>query len=213
MYHRREEETDILRTQTETRSTTYIADHVAFFRRSREKHGQLSNMTFGYPIKVNDTVFQSPEGLYQALKYPNCPDLQKQIGGQKSGMEAKKASYAASSNGGPMVRPDWDQIRVDAMRYTQAVRLRQHRKKFQAALLATGTWPIVELSPRDDFWGAKPQRANTILAGANMLGKILSHLRNTLRENQGDLDKTIAQFLEDTPVDLLQVNGRPVPSP
>ena len=53
-----------------TQTATYARDQCAPFMRSREKHGQLSNMTFGYPLSVNGIDFQGPEGLYQALKYP-----------------------------------------------------------------------------------------------------------------------------------------------
>ena len=54
---------------------SHIPADCAVFFRSRERHGQLSNMTHGFPLAVNAVSFQGPEGLYQALKFPHDPDL------------------------------------------------------------------------------------------------------------------------------------------
>jgi hypothetical protein len=48
-------------------------------------------------------------------------------------------------------------------------------------LLATGDGPIVEQSRRDAFWGAKPLDDDT-LVGQNVLGRLLTELRDALRE-------------------------------
>ena len=173
--------------------------------RSRDPYGDLSNMTFGYPLKVNDITFQGPEGLYQALKFPNDPGFQKLIGAQKSGMDAKKTAYQKSC-----IRPDWDEIKVDAMGLTLGLKLLQHPRKFGNALAQTGTWPIVEMSMRDAFWGAKPKRSNTVLVGTNVLGKLLVRLREELRNSGGDPAKAAQAFIDRAETGSLLVNGRPV---
>ncbi len=117
----------------------------AHFMRSRERHGQLSNMTFGYPLAVNGLTFQGPEGLYQALKFPSNPDAQRAIARERSGMEAKKTAYTFSQG----FRRDWEEVKLDAMAVTLAVKLIQHQEKFGKALSETGTMDIVEMSHRD----------------------------------------------------------------
>ena len=84
-------------------------------------------------------------------KYPGSPDTQKAIASQRSGMEAKKAAYATTAT----MRADWDQVRITAMAWTLTAKLRQHPDRFGAALLDTGQLPVVEMSHKDPFWGAR----------------------------------------------------------
>ena len=144
-----------------SQTTTYRRDECAIFMRSRDKHGDLSNMTFGFPLLMNQVRFQGPEGLYQSLKFPHRPHHQLYIAQQRSGMDAKRAAYEIDD-----ARPDWDEVRVTAMACTLAVKLSQHPRRFAHALLATGTAPIIVMSRRDAFWGAVPDgdigRATTL---------------------------------------------------
>lgn len=156
---------------------SYPRESAAAFRRSRERYGQLSNMTFGYPLTVNGLTFQGPEGLYQALKYPADHDLQRRIASQRSGMEAKKAAYAGAAR----PRPDWDSRRVQAMTCTLAEKLAQHPETFAAALRETEGLIIVENSQRDPFWGAQPVPGG--FRGVNALGQLLNQLRDLLEES------------------------------
>ena len=57
-------------------SKTYRKSEYAFFMRSRDRYGRLSNMTSGFPLEVNRLRFQGPEGLYQAMKFPHDPAQQ-----------------------------------------------------------------------------------------------------------------------------------------
>lgn len=50
---------------------------------------------------------------------------------------------------------------------------------FQRVLLETGDRPIVELSYKDQFWGAKPE--GHLLVGVNALGRLLMELRQEIR--------------------------------
>ena len=182
---------------------TYQTGNVAAFMRSRDRYGDLSNMTFGFPLAVNGVGFQGPEGLYQALKFPHNPPAQRLIASQKSGMEAKKTAYQDHD-----FRPDWEEIKVQAMALTLAVKLSQHPRRFGEALEETGDLPIVERSSRDPFWGAQP-RGNT-LVGANTLGKLLTRLRDGLSRSRGDVDQAIRAFTKDLTLERFTVNGRPV---
>ena len=178
----------------------------AHFMRSRDRYGRLSNMTFGFSLEVNGLRFQGPEGLYQALKFPHDPARQARIANQRSGMEAKKEAYRQGD-----VRADWDGVRVDAMAYTLAAKLAQHPAAFLEELLSTKWLPIVEMSRRDDFWGAKPNQGETVLEGSNMLGQLLTALRDELRRQPGDTGKATEKHLDaNVRKDQLVINGRPV---
>lgn len=185
----------------------YDARQAAAFMRSKERHGDLSNMTGDMPITVNGIRFQSSEALYQALKYPEHPDLQKRIGSARSGMDAKRVAYEPDFP----ITTDWDDIRIDAMRYTVAHKLGQNPRRFGAALLDIGDRPIVEKSFRDPFWGARPQ--GDFLVGENHLGRILTDLRNELAAQSGDAAQAARAFIAQTDASRLFVNGRPVPAP
>ena len=193
--------------QINTGLTTYEARECAAFMRSRDMYGKLSNMTPGFPIRVNGLPFQSPEGLYQALKFPADPDLQRLIGSQPSGMGAKKSAY----EGNPRPMDDWDSLRVQAMVFTIGVKLAQNHKRFGGALTETGQLFIVEKSYRDQFWGAKPE--GQTLVGANVLGQILTTARDALRQNQGDLRAAIKTIMSDVPAQTFLINSIKIPLP
>ena len=157
---------------------SHIPADCAVFFRSRERHGQLSNMTHGFPLAVNAVSFQGPEGLYQALKFPHDPDFQRTIGAQRSGMDAKHIAYTRKDT-----VPTWDSFRADAMAFTLALKLLQHPATFGAALAGTGSLAIVERSSRDAWWGAMPDSDGS-LTGRNVLGQLLTRLRDLLTQHQ-----------------------------
>ena len=163
----------------------------AVFCRSKDKYGQLSNMTFGYPLKVNGINFQGPEGLYQALKFPNHTDIQYEIAKQRSGMDAKKVAYRFSKE----FVLNWDDIKMDAMAFTLSIKLLQHPIRFGNALYETENKPIVELSRRDGYWGAMPVKDNA-LVGRNVLGCLLTMLRDYCSEH--NYYKAAGAMLEQT---------------
>jgi ribA/ribD-fused uncharacterized protein len=181
---------------------TYTNGQCAQFMRSRDQHGDLSNMTFGFPLEVNRIRFQGPEGLYQALKFTD-PAIQRAIASHRSGMEAKKEAYRHTP------RSDWDDLRLQAMLYTLGTKFLQHPARFGAALLATGNLPIVECSYRDDFWGAKPNGSK--LKGQNQLGRMLTDLRDHLRQHPRDPAKAVS-LLYAGGVFPFTINGQPVPA-
>ena len=165
--------------QIDLNPTAYSVRNCAQFMRSRERHGNLSNMTGGFPIAVNGITFQSPEGLYQALKYPLHPNVQRQIAAQPSGMQAKRTAYASKAT----ILKDWDTHRVEAMVLTTALKLSQYPVTFTLALMETASLPIVERSHRDGFWGAVPN--GQTLRGVNALGKVLTGTRGPVETLPG----------------------------
>jgi len=158
------------------RRTAYDRSESVVFFKTNEEFGGLSNMASGFPLKVNGVPILTSEALYQACRFPHKPDIQKEIIKQKSPMAAKMKSKPHRRDS----RPDWNEVRVDIMRWCLRVKLVQNWEKFSHLLLKTGDRPIVEQSLKDDFWGAKPVDEQT-LYGANILGQLLMELREEIR--------------------------------
>lgn len=151
-------------------------DYVAF-RKTKEAFGGLSNMAAGYPLRVNGIDIRTSEALYQALRFPSHPEIQKKIIAHPSPMAAKMLGKPHRKN---CNRPDWDDVRVAVMGWCLRVKLSQNWDKFWALLDSTGGRAIVEHSHRDAFWGAVSE--GDALVGRNVLGTSLTVLRDAVRE-------------------------------
>ena len=145
--------------------------------RTTERFGELSNFA-PFPVEYGGLRFATSEGLYQALKFPHRQEIQAAIAAAKGAREAKAIARAHASD----VRPDWNEVRVRAMWFTLLVKFCRHRDILSRVLDATGELPIVELSYKDGFWGARPE--NGVLAGVNMLGRLWMALRELYRSGQ-----------------------------
>lgn len=186
----------------ETQNTTiYRRDECAVFLRTNEHFGGLSNMAGGYPLLINRVRILTSEALYQACRFPHLPDVQKLIIGQASPMTAKMKSKPYRKDS----RPDWDEQRVNIMRWCLRVKLAQHWDKFGELLLSTEDRPIVEESYRDQYWGAKPLDRQTLL-GENVLGKLLVELREQLKKQ----DKSTLQNVESLPIKNFLLLHKPI---
>jgi len=155
---------------------TYRVTACVIFKKTNERFGGLSNMAAGFPLQVNGIDIRTSEALYQACRFPHKPEVQWLIIRERSPMTAKMKGKPYRGE----TRPDWDQTRVNIMRWCLRVKLAQNSQKFSSLLLVTGDRPIVEESRRDDFWGAKPAGDGT-LVGMNVLGRLLMELREKLQ--------------------------------
>ncbi|PSU21380.1 NADAR family protein [Photobacterium kishitanii] len=153
----------------------YDIKNAAAFKKTTEKWGELSNMCAGFPVVVNNIPIKSVEALYQACRYPNHPEIQKKILEQKSPMTAKMVGKPHLIK----TREDWNEVRILIMKWVLRVKLAQNMERFSQVLKETQNMPIIELSNKDDFWGAKPIGDN-IYAGVNALGRLLMELRQQL---------------------------------
>ena len=152
--------------------TWSCADSVVFFK-TKEPFGELSNMCGGMTLVAGGTLFQSSEALYQACRFPGDPELQRGIAACASPMRAKMMAKQTRAR----VRDDWNEVRVDAMRWCLAIKLVQHPRRFGRVLAETGDREIVERSPRDRFWGAVAVDEER-LVGRNVLGRLLMERRS-----------------------------------
>jgi ribA/ribD-fused uncharacterized protein len=131
-------------------------------------------MAAGFPLNVNGTNIRTSEALYQALRFPSRPDVQRLIISEISPMTAKMKSKPFREH----TRSDWMDVRIPIMRWCLRLKLFQNWERFGNALRETGDKPIVEKkTKRADFWGAK-QSETAELIGPNVLGRLLMELRS-----------------------------------
>lgn len=173
---------DELRVMGEPESRTYRRSEVVAFRRTGDAFGGLSNMAPGYPIVLGAHRIRTAEALYQACRFPHLPEVQRMILADPSPMTAKMKAKPFRTQS----RADWDDVRVPVMKWCLRVKLVSNWTTFSALLLDTGDRAIVEDSRKDDFWGAKPQTPE-VLAGRNVLGRLLMQLRDTVRDDPASL--------------------------
>lgn len=165
----------------------YERSESVVFHRTKEQHGQLSNMAGGFPLTVNSLHVASSEALYQACRFPHLPDVQRRIIGQNNALFAKRIGRPYKDD----TRPDWISVRARVMRWCLRVKLAQHRDTFGHVLIKTGDSPIVEQSSKDAYWGAIP-REDGKLKGHNVLGRLLMELRQEVQECGIDKFDTVA---------------------
>lgn len=149
----------------------------AVFHKVKEDFGGLSNMSNEYCLEVGGTEVRTSEALYQALKFPHLPGVQRTILNEASPMSAKMKAKPHARE----IRGDWEQVKVEVMRWCLRVKLVLHTTRFGRILLSTGDRDIVERSHKDRFWGAVPGEPG-VLVGGNQLGGLLVELRSDLQD-------------------------------
>ena len=159
----------------------YNATECCVFKKTKEVYGGLSNMAGGFPLRVNGIDILTSEALYQACRFPHLPNIQEKIIKEKSPMSAKMVGKPHKSNS----RADWDNARIEIMRWCLRVKLAQNYHVFGELLKSTFENPIVEDSRNDNFWGAIRDKQNSnILRGTNAMGRLLMELRQFYNENK-----------------------------
>jgi ribA/ribD-fused uncharacterized protein len=155
---------------------TNCQNGVVVFNKTNELYGGLSNRCGDFPILINQTRIRTNEHLYQSLKFPNHPEIQKMILEKPSPLVAKWVTK--NKNNKKHIRDDWELIKLEVMEYCLRVKLIYHWIKFGNLLRNTENKEIIEISPRkrDVFWGAT--QVDTEFRGENHLGQLLMKLRN-----------------------------------
>ena len=156
----------------------YAKEHACGFRYTRKAWGELSNFhPLAAPIAAGPFRFHTSEALYQAAKFGAGPDLQRRI----AEAPTPKAAAGIGRTPGLGIDPGWNAQRVDVMRWVLRMKREADRAGIDAVLAATGERPIVEVSTRDPWWGARPVADR--YEGRNVLGRLWMELRHQLREN------------------------------
>ena len=155
----------------------YIKEQACGFRFTNQAWGAFSNFQpLALPIVAGPWSFQFSESLYQAAKFVGRPDVQQRIA------EAPTARQAATIGRTPGlgIDPGWNAQRVDVMRWVLRMKREANAAEIDAVLAETGERPIVEVSTRDPWWGARPVADRC--EGHNVLGRLWMELRQQLRE-------------------------------
>ena len=155
----------------------YARAEVCGFRYSNAEWGELSNFfPLAVPIAAGPWTFATSEGLYQAAKFAAHPDVQRRI----AEAPTPKAAAAIGRTPGLGIDPGWNAQRVDVMRWVLRMKREANAAEIDAVLAETGDRPIVEVSTRDPWWGARPVADR--YEGHNVLGRLWMELRHRLRE-------------------------------
>lgn len=180
----------------------YLKDECCTFSSTKKDFGGLSNMCSGYKLILNEIEILTSEALYQSLRFPEYPEIQKLIIHENSPMTAKMVSKRYIKK----TRNDWEDVKVDVMRWCLKIKLAQHFLKFGLLLESTNSKPIVEISSKDDFWGAKIDKKSNQLTGINALGRLLMELR----AEYNSLERFSLLIVEPLVIDRFILNDTPI---
>ena len=153
-----------------------------FFHKKTDNHWILSNMA-SCPLEIEGIPFKSSEHLFQTLKFATPESALAVYNNYISPkMTAKHYEYLGGHK-----RADWEQIRVDVMKFCLQQKYDQCLE-FREELKSTKGYNIVELqdSKRDketsraNAWGVKTKGEN--YEGPNLMGRLLMELRDGTME-------------------------------
>lgn len=151
------------------------------FTKTNESFGGFSNMCSGFPITNGVVEFPTSEHLYQICKFGDHPQIQRELLNEKNPMVMKNKTKKYKGS----VRKDWEDIKVEVMKWVLKGKFVSNFIKFGNLLVETGGKPIFEVSQRDGFWGTK--EVNGVFEGENRLGIELMGLRSMIWTNSPSL--------------------------
>ena len=135
-----------------------------------------------FQVQYEGVLYPTVEHAYQAQKFlQTAPEVAEQIRTAASPHDAKRIAGANQI----ACPSDWDARKLLVMENLLRAKLHQHPYVRQK-LLETRDMPIVEDSPKDNFWGCGDPRT-----GGNHMGKLWMKLREELR-SQADTESTEA---------------------
>lgn len=135
-------------------------------------HGELSNFA-PLPVRWGGVVWPTSESVYQAMKTRDLA-LREAIRMARSPYEAKRIAYSRKD----LWRADWMDVRIDAMRWTLRLKMRDNTSVLIPILERSQGMEIVEPTRKDLFWGGYWQDGQ--LVGENWLGKLWMEVREGL---------------------------------
>lgn len=164
-------------------ATQYDIAQSVVFRKTTDEFGGLSNMSRAYPLRVYGIRAATSEALYQALRFPEFPEIQTLV----LNASKPKAAKLIARDHDAFSRTDWLDVREAIMAWVLRIKLCLHFATFGKLLNSTGERAIVEFSKRDPFWGAAPVSPG-VLEGENVLGQLLMNLRHEMRRAEQPLE-------------------------
>ena len=138
--------------------------------------GYLSNFS-PHGVCLDGVEWPTVEHCFQAMKFANDPQLQEQIRRADSACAAKRIAWEHAA-----IRSDWRQVREQVMLRALRAKFSQH-PDLGEKLLATGARQLVEVNPRDGYWGNGGDGS-----GQNRTGELLMLVREELRRGLREQD-------------------------
>jgi ribA/ribD-fused uncharacterized protein len=144
--------------------------HIIRFYGVADQYGEFSNFA-PFPITLRGKVWPTSEHYFQAQKYAGTEHAEA-IRRTRSPMIAARMGRDRKKP----LRRDWEAVRNDIMRDAVRAKFTQH-PELATLLLGTGDAVLIEHTAKDSYWGDGGDGT-----GKNLLGQILMHLRDELRE-------------------------------
>ena len=139
------------------------------FYKVKEQFGCFSNFA-AYPVELDGKVWPTSEHYFQAQKFAGT-EFEEEIRRTGSPMIAARMGRDRSKP----LRADWEWVKDEVMRRVVLAKFTQHAE-LRDTLLETGDALLVEHTRNDSYWGDGGDGR-----GRNMLGRILSSVREELR--------------------------------
>lgn len=131
-------------------------------------HGYLSNFS-PHSLEIDGVLWPTVEHFFQAMKFPHQPQQQERIRQAEDASAAKGVAWKHAT-----IRADWREVREQMMLTALRAKFSQH-PELREQLLATGTEPLIESNPRDEYWGDGEDGT-----GQNRAGQLLAQVREEL---------------------------------
>lgn len=147
---------------------------VYFYSNHEEPYGCFSNFS-AHGFTLDGAYWPTSEHYFQAQKFAGTPHAEE----VRQAKTPKDAANMGRERKRPL-RKDWEEIKDDVMRRAVIRKFETHAD-IRAILLATGEEEIVENAPGDYYWGCGADGS-----GKNMLGQILTEVRQILRERESN---------------------------
>ncbi|GBC61503.1 DUF1768 domain-containing protein [Desulfonema ishimotonii] len=142
------------------------------FYRVQDEYGCFSNFA-PYPIHLDGKTWPTSEHYFQAQKFRETRHRE----AIRKASSPMNAARMGRDRRRPL-RPDWEQVKNDVMRKAVRAKFFQH-PDIAEILLNTGHARLVEHTGNDSYWGDGGHGR-----GRNMLGQILTEIREMLRNGE-----------------------------
>ncbi len=145
-----------------------------YFYRANNNFGFLSNF-FKAAITVDGEFWHTSEHYYQAQKFPNHPEIRREIRNTK---DPGKVKFIANKKYGHLVDWDrWNAEKDDIMLNAIKLKFSQH-DDLKEKLIATGDAELIEHTINDSYWGDGGDET-----GKNTLGRLLMKIRDSFKND------------------------------
>ena len=145
---------------------------IKFYRANEKPYGVFSNF-YKSKIIIDHTEWLTVEHYFQAMKFPDHPEVREVIRKTPKVVETKNIANSQFANF--VDWKQWDKIKDEVMYKALKAKFDQHRDLKQI-LLSTEDAEIIEHTKNDSYWADGGDGS-----GQNMLGKLLMRIRDEIK--------------------------------